>query len=75
MNKQKLNNPDLDLPAGLAQPAIRALTGAGITRIEHLANFTESEITKLHGMGPNAIAKIREALDSRGLKFAAPGKG
>ena len=70
MNKQRSNNPDLDLPAGLAQPAIRALTGAGITRIEQLANFTEAEIKKLHGMGPNAIGKIREALAAKGLDFA-----
>jgi hypothetical protein len=59
-----------DLPAGLAQPARRALAGAGIQRLEQLTQFSEAEIKRLHGIGPNALAQLRRALSERGLSFA-----
>jgi hypothetical protein len=59
-----------DFPAGLSQPAIRALTGAGITRLEQLTRFSEAEIKRLHGMGPNGLNKLRDALAARDLSFA-----
>ncbi|MGI8689579.1 MAG: DNA-directed RNA polymerase subunit alpha C-terminal domain-containing protein [Thermomicrobiales bacterium] len=58
-----------DLPAGLSAPARRALDSAGIVRLEQLTTRTEAEILKLHGMGPNAMEKIRHALAARGLSF------
>jgi len=61
---------DRDLPAGLAQPAQRALAGAGIERLEQLATFSEAEIKRLHGIGPNALKKLKSALTARGLSFA-----
>lgn len=57
-----------DLPK-LAAPAIRALQGLGITKLEQLTGYTEAEIKNLHGMGPNALGKLKEALASRGLSF------
>ena len=62
---------DRDLQAGLAQPAQRALAGAGITRLEQLATFSETEIKNLHGIGPNALKKLRAALTAQGLSFAS----
>ncbi len=59
---------ETDLPK-LPAPARRALTGAGYTCLEQLAQVSESELKKLHGMGPNAIAAIRTALHDRGLEF------
>ena len=59
------------LPAELAQPARRALTNAGINRLEQLAEFSEDEVKQLHGIGPNAIAQLRRALSARGLSFKA----
>jgi hypothetical protein len=59
---------ETDLPK-LAAPARRALVGAGYTRLEHLTRVKESEIMKLHGMGPNAMAVLRNALEERGLSF------
>jgi hypothetical protein len=53
----------------LAAPARRALTGAGYTRLEHLTEVTESEVATLHGMGPNAMEVLRNALQERGLSF------
>ena len=57
------------LPEGLSQPALRALAGAGITRLEQLAKITEPEIAKLHGMGPSGIKLLRAALAAKRLSF------
>ena len=59
-----------DLPK-LAAPARRALAGAGITRLSQLTLVSESTVAHFHGMGPNAIKTLREALETRGLAFAA----
>ncbi len=53
----------------LAAPARRALSSAGYTRLDQLAQVSESDLTKLHGMGPTAIAALRAALEERGLSF------
>ena len=58
-----------DLPK-LAAPALRALSGAGITRLEQLTQVSESAIKDLHGIGPNALKQLRLALAARGLSFA-----
>jgi predicted flap endonuclease-1-like 5' DNA nuclease len=60
-----------NLPPKLAQPALRALHGAGYTRLEQLAEVSEDDIKRLHGIGPNAIAQLRRALESAGLSFAS----
>jgi hypothetical protein len=59
-----------DLPEGLSNPARRALAGAGIQQLEQLTAFSEKQIKQLHGMGPNALARLRNALAARGLSFA-----
>ena len=53
----------------LAAPARRGLTAAGYTRLDQLAQVSEADLTKLHGMGTTAIAALREALHERGLSF------
>ena len=63
------NQEETGLPK-LASPAQRALTSAGIQRLEQLTKFTEAEIKQLHGMGPNALGKLRQALAEKGLSFA-----
>ena len=63
-------NPESDLPPKLGAPAERALANAGIKNLKQLAKFTEAEIKQLHGVGPNAIGKLRQALAEEGLSFA-----
>jgi hypothetical protein len=63
-----------DLPAGLSQPAIRALHGAGVTRLEQLRRKTEAEVAALHGMGPKGISLLRAALRAKGWEFKRGGK-
>lgn len=58
-----------DLPPKLGVPAERALAGAGIKSLKYLTRFSESRIKMLHGVGPNAIDKLRQALAEKGLLF------
>jgi predicted RecB family nuclease len=53
----------------LGAPARRALERAGITSEEQLAGYLESEILKLHGMGPASLPKLKAALAKKGLQF------
>jgi uncharacterized protein YdhG (YjbR/CyaY superfamily) len=58
-------------------PARRALSAAGYTRVDQLAEISEPELGRLHGMGPSAIGALRDALHARGLSFrdSAPPRG
>ena len=55
----------------LGAPATRALRAAEITTLEQVAALTEAELTALHGVGPIAIDRLRDALLDRGLAFAS----
>jgi len=55
--------------AGLAAPARRALEAAGFTSLAELAQKTEAQVSELHGMGPNAISKLRAVLAKDRLSF------
>jgi hypothetical protein len=63
--------PESNLPTGLAAPAVRALVEAGYTRLEQLAKVREAEIKQLHGIGPNALKQLRQALAAKGLSFTS----
>jgi uncharacterized protein YdhG (YjbR/CyaY superfamily) len=62
------NDDDAGFPK-LAAPARRALSAAGYTRLDHLAQVSEADLKKLHGMGLTAVAALRDALHERGLSF------
>ncbi|WP_080835393.1 RNA polymerase alpha subunit C-terminal domain-containing protein [Cohnella massiliensis] len=53
----------------LSSPARRALEHEGIVSLKQLANYSEKEILKLHGMGPASLPKLRAALGEHGLSF------
>ncbi len=57
-----------------SKPAERALVAAGYTRLEYLTNVTETELGKLHGMGPKALGILKAALAEKGLAFKPPTK-
>ena len=67
MTRQR--KPKYGFLAELAAPARRALEGAGLTTLARLAKKTEAQVSELHGMGPNALAKLRAALEKDGLSF------
>lgn len=57
-----------DLPK-LAAPAQRALAAAGIQRLKDLTKYQEVEVSQWHGIGPNALKLLRQALKEEGLSF------
>jgi hypothetical protein len=59
-----------DLPSNLAQPARRALIGAGYWRLEQLTTVSATELLDLHGMGPKALGQLRQAMAERDLTLA-----
>lgn len=69
----KQANAQSDLPK-LAAPAQRALAGAGISNLKQLSRHSEEQIKELHGMGPNALGVLRQALAEKGLSFKVGGK-
>jgi DNA-directed RNA polymerase alpha subunit len=46
---------------------MRALADIGITRLSQLTQHRAADLLKLHGMGPRAVAILRESLADRGL--------
>lgn len=70
MKIQQHDEQESDLPAGLAAPARRALAAPGIERLEQLTKFSQAKVRQWHGIGPNALNKLRLALEAKGLSFA-----
>ncbi|HVI49502.1 MAG TPA: helix-hairpin-helix domain-containing protein [Chitinophaga sp.] len=68
MNKKAASSGN-GFTQGLSQPAIRALHGAGYTKLEQLTKATAAELKQLHGMGPKALEQLRNALAEKGLAF------
>ncbi|RYB95166.1 hypothetical protein EUA93_12910 [Nocardioides oleivorans] len=50
------------LPRSIGAPATRALREAGVTTLEQVAAYSTEELAAMHGVGPIAIARLREAL-------------
>lgn len=63
------NKPVEGFLARLSSPARNALIYEGITTLEQLAQHTEKEILKLHGIGPASMPTMRAALEEKGLSF------
>ncbi|WP_042472075.1 RNA polymerase alpha subunit C-terminal domain-containing protein [Bacillus ndiopicus] len=66
---EKDNKPTEDFLARLSSPARNALVHEGITTIEQLAQYTEKEVLKLHGIGRASLPIMRTALEEKGLSF------
>jgi hypothetical protein len=58
-----------DLPSDIGAPARRALLAAGLARIELIADVSEADLRRLHGVGPKAIERLRGALAAQGRSF------
>jgi predicted flap endonuclease-1-like 5' DNA nuclease len=60
-----------EFPRSIGRVADRELALHGHTRYDHLAAVTEKQLLKIHGVGPKAVAILREELTGRGLSFAS----
>ena len=56
-------------PSGVGGPALRALAGAAVRSVGDLAEWTEADLAKLHGIGPKALGILRDALETSGRTF------
>lgn len=70
MSEPKIDPTAYGFPAGLSQPALRALLEANTTSLEQVAARTAKELLALHGMGPKGVRILREALAAQGMAFA-----
>ncbi|CAM3592073.1 hypothetical protein [Nocardioides zeicaulis] len=58
------------LPRTIGAPATRALREVGATTLEKVATYTADELAAMHGVGPIALTRLREALAGLGLRYA-----
>jgi hypothetical protein len=63
------NQESDDFPPNLGQAARRALGAAGYARLDQLAEVTDAELLALHGMGPKALARLRQVIAGRREAF------
>ncbi|MEK5186729.1 RNA polymerase alpha subunit C-terminal domain-containing protein [Solibacillus sp. FSL R5-0691] len=66
---EQANKPSKGFLSRLTSPARNALINAGITELEQLAEYTESEILQLHGIGPSSMPKLKQAMAEKSLNF------
>jgi hypothetical protein len=58
------------LPRTIGAPATRALREVGVTTHEQVTAYSAARLAAMHGVGPVAIARLREALAERGSALA-----
>ena len=61
--------PKDDFLSILVAPARGALENNGITTLEKLSEFNESEIMSLHGIGKSSIPKLNKLLSDKNRTF------
>jgi len=61
--------PQAGLLASLPAPARRALENKGISSLRQLSKYNETDISKLHGMGPSTMSMLRHEMKVNGLSF------
>ncbi|HEY0742406.1 MAG TPA: hypothetical protein VGD40_13120 [Chryseosolibacter sp.] len=54
----------------LPAPARRGLESAGLDSLVKVSEWSETDIAKLHGMGPKGISILKKLLTDSGLAFA-----
>jgi len=63
-----VTSPD-GFPRAIGRPATGALLAAGYADLAQLDGMTAADLLALHGVGPKAVAVLREALAQRGLSL------
>jgi hypothetical protein len=54
------------LPRNIGAPATRALRTVGVTTLEQVRSCSAAQLAAMHGVGPMAITRLREALAEQG---------
>lgn len=55
---------------GLSTPAVRALVDAKLYKVSDLRKVSLAELSSMHGLGKSSIARIRQIMDAKKIKFA-----
>jgi hypothetical protein len=63
-----VTSPD-GFPRAIGRPATGALRAAGYTDLTQLDGMAEADLLRMHGVGPKAVAVLREAMAERGLSL------
>jgi hypothetical protein len=58
------------LPTNIGAPATRALVAAGFTDLRRLDGVAEERLLAMHGVGPKAVSRLREAMEAEGLRLS-----
>ena len=66
-----VNDDALWLSFGIAAPARRALVGAGLFTLAHVARVSRESIAELHGMGPSTLVILDRELASAGKSYGS----
>ena len=53
-------------PRSIGRPATAALALAGYDHLEQLHGVRSKDLLRLHGVGPTAVARLRDALAATG---------
>ena len=54
---------------GLSGPARRALVNAKLYKISDLRKITSAEIDQMHGIGKSAIARVKQIMEAKKIRF------
>jgi hypothetical protein len=57
---------------GLTGPARRALVNAKLYKVSDLRRITSAELDQLHGVGKSAIARIKQIMAAKKIRFRIP---
>ena len=58
------------LPRSIGAPATRALREVGVTTLEQVTSYSAAQLAAMHGVGPIAISRLRDALAEQGARLA-----
>ena len=73
MTDEAVGSPQTEFPRAIGKVAARQLAAHGFTRYDQLTRVTAETLLEIHGVGPKAIAILREELATRNLSFAGTG--
>ena len=57
------------LPRDIGAPATAALREVGVTTLEQVTTYSAAELAAIHGVGPVAVSRLREAMAEQGTGF------
>jgi hypothetical protein len=54
---------------GLSGPARRALVNAKLYKVSDLRKTTSAELDQMHGIGKSAIARVKQIMEAKKIRF------